>query len=293
MPPSTWMYALAFSTAPSKHDPATSAAKAHCSSSPQGDRSDVPGGRGDRLGGLEHLGAQVLDRLEGADLLAELLAHLGVVDRGRQAPAGHAGGLGGGQGDRGTRTRSVVSPGTGTPAAVGRPATVPKRRLRSGPQRAGRRRPRVGSTPTGGVVGQQQVRGRRRVPDSPSRVKAADDRALAECLGRRSRLPEQRARPPAEQRAGHQPVGARLERHGDVQHGATAAAGRLGQPDRRTPISTAGRPDVVERRVRVLLGGARRRRRRRRRPPTCAGWRPARRARRRSRSTCVLLDEGR
>ena len=60
-----------------------------------GSRRDVPGGGGDRLGGLEHLGAQVLDRLEAADLLAELLAHLGVLDRGRQAPAGDAGGLGG------------------------------------------------------------------------------------------------------------------------------------------------------------------------------------------------------
>ena len=102
MPPSTWMHDLATATAPSKQvTSATSAAYAHCSSIAvrHAGQRDVPGRGGDGLAGLEHLGAEVLDGLEGADLLAELLAHLGVVDRRLQAPARDAGGLGGGQGD--------------------------------------------------------------------------------------------------------------------------------------------------------------------------------------------------
>ncbi len=53
----------------------------------------------DRLGGLEHLRAEVLDGLERADRLAELLAHLGVVDRGVEAPLRDAGGFGRGESD--------------------------------------------------------------------------------------------------------------------------------------------------------------------------------------------------
>ena len=52
---------------------------------------------GDRglLGTAQHLGAQVLDRLEAADRLAELLTHFGVGDGGVQSPSTHAGRLGG------------------------------------------------------------------------------------------------------------------------------------------------------------------------------------------------------
>src|SRR3712207_8342043 len=41
----------------------------------------VPGGRGGALGAAEHSGAEVLDRLEGADRPAELAAHRGMGDR--------------------------------------------------------------------------------------------------------------------------------------------------------------------------------------------------------------------
>ena len=56
--------------------------------------SDVPGHGGHRLGGLQHPGAQVLDRLERADGGAELLAHLGMVHRGVEAPLRQAGRFG-------------------------------------------------------------------------------------------------------------------------------------------------------------------------------------------------------
>ena len=62
-------------------------------------RGGVPRGRGHGLAGLEHLRAQVLDRLEGADLLAELLAHAGVLHRRVQAPPRDPRRLGGGQRD--------------------------------------------------------------------------------------------------------------------------------------------------------------------------------------------------
>ncbi len=54
----------------------------------------VGGGHLGLLGAAQHLRAQVLDGLEAADRLAELLAHLGVGDRGVQRPSGDAGGLG-------------------------------------------------------------------------------------------------------------------------------------------------------------------------------------------------------
>jgi hypothetical protein len=54
-------------------------------------------GGGDRhlLGAAQHLGAQVLDRLEAADRLAELLAHFRIRDRGVQRPPGDARRFGG------------------------------------------------------------------------------------------------------------------------------------------------------------------------------------------------------
>ena len=58
-------------------------------------------GHGDLLGAQQHLGAHVLDRLEAADRLAELLANLCVFGCGLQCPPGQPGGLGGqhGRGD--------------------------------------------------------------------------------------------------------------------------------------------------------------------------------------------------
>ncbi|BCI85050.1 hypothetical protein NIIDMKKI_02560 [Mycobacterium kansasii] len=58
----------------------------------------VGGGHLGLLGSAEHLGTQVLDGLEAADRLAELLANLGVGHRGVQCPSGHSRGLGGQQG---------------------------------------------------------------------------------------------------------------------------------------------------------------------------------------------------
>ncbi len=52
------------------------------------------GGHRRLLGTQQHLGTHVLDRLEAADRLAELLAHLRIVRRRLQRPAGQPGGLG-------------------------------------------------------------------------------------------------------------------------------------------------------------------------------------------------------
>ena len=284
MPPSTWMHDLATSTAPSKHDRHGDVGGERpllVVAAPATPR-DVPRGRGDGLGGLEHLGAQVLDRLEGADLLAELLADLGVVDRRRQAPARDPGGLGGGQRDRRTAEQVGRQVGYGDP---GRLVDHPRRTEPAAqvePDRRGRldRVARV-DRPGAGGVGEQHVGGRRQVPDHVGRARC-----------RRPRPPaapgsDERGDRRAEQRPGHQLVGARLERHGDVQHRTATAAGRLGQPD--------GRDAHLLRRPARRRRTSRPRRPRRRapargpagRPPTCAGSRPARRARRRSRSTCA------
>ena len=58
------------------------------------DRRGVPRHRGALLHGHQHVGQRVLDRLELPDGPAELDAHLGVVRRRAQAPAGDAGALG-------------------------------------------------------------------------------------------------------------------------------------------------------------------------------------------------------
>ena len=55
----------------------------------------VRGGDRGLLGAQKHLGAHVLDGLEAADRLAELLTDLRVLRGGLQAPPGQAGGLGG------------------------------------------------------------------------------------------------------------------------------------------------------------------------------------------------------
>ena len=57
-------------------------------------RCCVEGGNRDLLGAQKHLGAHVLDRLEAADRLAELLADLRVFGGGLQRPPGQPGSLG-------------------------------------------------------------------------------------------------------------------------------------------------------------------------------------------------------
>ncbi len=69
-------------------------------------------------GAQQHLGAHVLDRLEAADRLAELLAHLRVLGGGVQRPARHPGGLGGQH-----RRGQVLEPSPRHGAAGGRRAT--------------------------------------------------------------------------------------------------------------------------------------------------------------------------
>jgi hypothetical protein len=68
----------------------------------------VPGGGRGELGGDQHVGAVVLDRLEHADRPAELLAHLRVPAGGLDALERPAGGLGR---DQGTGDRGRAGPG--------------------------------------------------------------------------------------------------------------------------------------------------------------------------------------
>ena len=109
MPPWIWMQSLALSTAScTATAPAVAAASSSCrrSSVESSPRDDVAGGNGripgccgGKLAAGEHVGAQVLDRLEAADGAAELLAHLRVRRGGLLRPARDAGGLGRGDGD--------------------------------------------------------------------------------------------------------------------------------------------------------------------------------------------------
>ena len=57
-------------------------------------RRGVARGDGDLLRPQQHLGADVFDRLETADRLAELLTYLGVLRSGVQRPSGDSGRLG-------------------------------------------------------------------------------------------------------------------------------------------------------------------------------------------------------
>ncbi len=93
-------------------------------------------GRGDRglLGTQQHLGAQMLDGLETADRLAELLTHLGVFGGGVQGPAGHTGGLGGQ--DRGDQ---VLDPTCGHRQRGGRRPVAFDPGQRAGEVRCGKR----------------------------------------------------------------------------------------------------------------------------------------------------------
>ena len=87
MPPSTWMQSLTLALAAAMPTLAASAAAMDelvvvgvaCGA------GGVGGGHPGLLGAAQHLGAHVLDRLEAADRLAELLAHLRVFDGGLEA----------------------------------------------------------------------------------------------------------------------------------------------------------------------------------------------------------------
>ena len=141
------------------------------------DRGDVPRRRGDRLGGLEHLGAQVLDRPGTADLLPELLAHAGVVDGRLEAPAGDAGRLRGGERQRRTTDqlgRQLVD-GRRIAAVDRDQAAEPARQVETGREldlAAAR-----GTTYHRSLVGEQQVGGRGRVPHRRRRAGESDTTA--------------------------------------------------------------------------------------------------------------------
>ena len=138
IPPSTWMQSLAFALAASI--PTAAATR-------RGDGELVVVGVGRRAGGVgrghrrllgaqQHLGTHVLDRLEAADRLTELLAHLRVLGRGLAAPAGQPRRLGrqhrGGQIDDALRGhRQCLGGGrrSSTTRASGREKSVAVKRL--------------------------------------------------------------------------------------------------------------------------------------------------------------------
>ena len=118
MPPCTWMLSLASRSAAGMASVAATAAVYESWSPPIGGRPGrVPDRRGRQLGGDEHVGAVVLDRLEHRDRAAELLAHLGVLGGHLGALAGDAGGLGREGAARARSTRTCAAPGTISAAA--------------------------------------------------------------------------------------------------------------------------------------------------------------------------------
>ena len=92
MPPSTWMQSLALALAAAMPTLAASAAAMENwrSSESAGGACGVGGGHLGLLGAHSISAHMCLIGLEAADRLAELLAHLGVVDGGLERPAGHA-----------------------------------------------------------------------------------------------------------------------------------------------------------------------------------------------------------
>ena len=96
MPPCTWMLRLAHrSAAGSAERGGHRGGERELVAAGGGGAGRVPHGGGRQLGGHEHVGAVVLDRLEHGDRAAELLAHLGVLGGLLGALAGDAGRLGG------------------------------------------------------------------------------------------------------------------------------------------------------------------------------------------------------
>ena len=186
-----------------------------------------------------------------------------MLDRRLQAPAGDAGGLGGGQGDGGT-ARPLGGQALDPERALDRPEVRPRRERREPtaqvePERRLERERIAGDdVPVARDVGEQRVRRPRSVPDAPVREGHRHDSAASDRLGDRG-VPQQRGRHGgAEQRAGHQRVGARLQGHGRVQHRPAPATGGLGQADRRGAHLGDGLPDLGEGLVGLALGRAHR-----------------------------------
>ena len=166
-------------------------------------RGGVPGDRGRGLGRLEHLGAQVLDRLEGADRCGRTArGPWRTPRRCRSAPAGDAGRLGGGQRDGDlSRPRSASS--------VDRCPRPRRRRAVTVPTRVDRSTGSATLARDASSVGEEQPRRRRssaagrgwscRAPQTrralARRPRAVEgDRRGARAQGRRSTAPEAIAR---------------------------------------------------------------------------------------------------
>ncbi len=218
--------------------------------------------------GLEHLRTEVLDRLERPDLLAELLADLGVVDGRLQAPAGDSGGLGGGEGDKGT---------TDQVARLGRPD-------RHGAVAAGQVDAQLGlrAAQRDEAVGAQHEPGAGQVARQAGAVHHGDGGALADLGGGRDAARRLRStaadRAPARRRTPRAPPPGRgrTRRH----RRTTRAARSWPRPSRRMPsrCPRTSRRRRCPRREQLRVRPAT--------PPTRAGCARARRAPRRSRSTC-------
>ena len=219
---------------------------------------DVPRRGGDRLDGLQHLGAEVLHRLEAADRPAELLAHLRVLDRRLQAPPGDPRGLG-----RTERHGRTTDQRAGQPVDPERPLGArrvdrPERTEPAAQVQAGDRR-EVDGVPRHDVpgvllVGHQDVGGAGSVPDRVPGQGDADDRAVRDRLPDRGPTQQRGGDRGPEQRPRQQLVGAGLERDRHVEGRATAAR-RVGQPDRDDTHLTDGLPDIGERLVGLTLRG--------------------------------------
>ena len=245
------MQDFATETAPSKQMvPATSAANSCCtgSSSLAARAASQAAAVTDSL--VSSISAQrCLIAWNAADLLAELLAHPGVLDGGVEAPAGDAGGLGGGEGDHerpqplrgeaGDHRRlelGHVADG-GTTGQVRRGARGQVGLLERDQQHlVAANAQSVGGT--GRVVDQAVGTQRERHPHLPRRNGTGQLPQRHGCHRR------------AEQRARHQRTGSRLERNREVEKGASGAADRLGHGD-------PGQPHLGHRRG--LLGELRRR----------------------------------
>ena len=261
------MQSLATETAPSKQTaPATSAANSRCCLVVGDRRGGVPRRGRHRLAGLEHLGAQVLDRLEGADLLAELLAHAGVLHRRVQAPPGDAGRLGGGQGDDEQRA-------AGRASGRGRRC----RRRRSGRAREVRRvrsglAPGVSSTPSRGTSRTSSSTTTRAWVDPGASWTTEPSRRQGDRAGR---FGEGRRRRPRTPRSGPGSSAA--------AHASRATARSVSEPPSAVMPSSPSRDrggDLGELCGRVVLGRAGQPRSRRASSPTCRRRPPARRGRR-------------
>ena len=221
-----------------------------------GGAGGVGGGHLGLLGAAQHLGTQVLDGLEAADRLAELLAHLGVGDRGLQRPPGDAGRLGGQHG-RGQVLDPLGCARSRWPA----PTSAPP-----GPAAGKSRRPAAArlDTPSLAVSTSSHFpsAGNSRTPPAaaPSthgRVPDARDVSLSNCTSPSSATPakrspevsapstsgigdDQRGQRGGRDRPGHQRLGRLLDHRAQVFDAAAGPAVLLGDGD--TEQSQVGQP---------------------------------------------------